>query len=366
MALNYAPLRRLRPPPNPANRPSQRSLSKKPRRTRQSPPTTQLTLAGFLPTFPPTSSAELDAAIRAFKTHVLEPGVLTGAQKKLLRDPSQRAYLESEEVTARFGDSVVRLIPWDSKLAAAPLSSEAADGAPTRPRTHALFRDALRLSTSPDDLAAVWPDLLASLRASRHAKLRETWLSEWLTHARARGAAGAVVAVLRERSRIGVPLAGEEGKGNARTARLAICEHARVDQKDRTRLEEALGWVEKVNRLVEMDAAKGSWLERRGPRDVLSFAVPMEIAALLSLIEATDTATASSVAGDVADDATAEDSTGEEASPHIKRFETYGETTVKYLERLLDVLKSNVGQPFSLYTILTPLRTPPFGIIAPA
>jgi hypothetical protein len=234
----------------------------------------------------------------------------------------------------------VRLLPWDSKLAASP----DADG-PSRPRTHALFQDALRLSTSPDDLAAVWPDLLASLRASRHAKLREAWLAEWLAHARARGAAGAVVAVLRERSRIGVPLAGEEGRGNARTARLAICEFARVDQTDGARLEEALGWAEKVNRLVESDAAKASWLERRGPRDVLSFAVPMEIAALLSLIEPTDTAAASSVTGDAVCDANAEDSegsAGDEASAKVRRFETYGETTVKYLQRLLDVLKNNV------------------------
>jgi hypothetical protein len=326
MALNYPPLRRLRPPPSPTNR---RLLSKKPRRKTPSTPIARTDPKGFLPTFPPTSSAELDAALRAFKTHVLEPGVLTGAQKKLLRDPSQRAYLESEEVTARFGDATVRLLPWDSKLAA---SSE--EG--LRPRTHALFRDALRLSTSPADLAAVWPDLLASLRASRHAKLREAWFAEWLAHARRHGAAGAIVAVLRERSRIGVPLAGEEGAGNARTARFAICEFARADVADRARLEEALGWAEKVNGLVESDAAKSSWLERRGPRDVLSFAVPMEVAALLSVIVSRGPAETESEAEN------GEASAGEPSESQIKRFETYGETTVKYLHRLLDVLKSNV------------------------
>jgi hypothetical protein len=86
----------------------------------------------FLPTFANTSSSELDNVLATIRDKILVIKHLNKTQLKLIGNPEQKSYLETENVTVSIGDTEARLAPFIIKKDAPP--------------RRATFEHALRLS----------------------------------------------------------------------------------------------------------------------------------------------------------------------------------------------------------------------------
>src|ERR1700760_1325952 len=121
----------------------------------------------FLPSFEKTSSPDLDQLLSTIRDKIFAIKHLNSDQKRLIRDPTQRARLQSDDFVIGIGGSDVRLQPFNF----------AKDGV----SVHKSFQKALDLTEQSGEWS-IWPALLRG-SMSAQVTLQPQWFKKFLRKA---------------------------------------------------------------------------------------------------------------------------------------------------------------------------------------